>query len=210
MAEPSVRELKRRAVRQTVLDAAERLLRADATASFSMRDLAAEAGVSFATPFNQFGSKAAIAQALSARRIDLMSERFGQSAPPGDAVSRVLVAVTIAVDVMLQEPQINRAVIRSLGFPTTTTPSDVSTQSQALWAAAFGDAAGIDPALVEVALERVPEQLAIAFRGCLSFWIANEITDAQLPQKARASALTVLLGFVEPDRRAELLSPLSS
>jgi AcrR family transcriptional regulator len=208
MVETSVREQKRRLARQTVLDAAERLLRADTTASFSMRELAAEAGVSFATPFNQFGSKAAIAQAISARRIDLMGERFRDTAPPGDAIDRVLVAVSIAVAVMLDEPEVNRAVIRSLGFPTTT-PGDVSTQSRALWAAAFGDAAGIDPTVVDVAMERVPEQLAIAFRGCLSFWIAHEITDDQLPEKARTSALTVLLGFVEPGRRAELLSPLS-
>ena len=42
-----------------VLDAAKRLL-AGGSAAFSMRELAEEAGVSFATPFNQFGSKAAI------------------------------------------------------------------------------------------------------------------------------------------------------
>lgn len=38
-------------VRNRVIDAAERLLR-DGKAEFSMRDLATEAGVSFATPFN--------------------------------------------------------------------------------------------------------------------------------------------------------------
>jgi AcrR family transcriptional regulator len=207
MSETSVREQKRKLARQGVLDAAERLLRADSTASFSMRELAAEAGVSFATPFNQFGSKAAIAQALSTRRIDLMSERFLGAAQPGDAVERVLVAVSIAVAVMLEEPEINRAVIRSLGFPAAT-PSDVSSHSQALWTTAFGDAAGIDPACVDIALARVPAELAIAFRGCLSFWIAGEITDDQLPERARASALTILLGFVDSDRRAELLSRL--
>ena len=62
-------------VRQRVLDAAERLLRVG-RASFSMRDLATEAGVSFVTPFNQFGGKAAIMHALSARRIDAMIARF--------------------------------------------------------------------------------------------------------------------------------------
>ena len=45
--------------RERVLDAAERLL-ARGGAGFSMRDLAEEAGVSFATPFNQFGAKGAI------------------------------------------------------------------------------------------------------------------------------------------------------
>ncbi|MGI4956453.1 MAG: TetR/AcrR family transcriptional regulator [Janthinobacterium lividum] len=62
-------------LRQRVIDAAERLLR-QGKADFAMRDLAAEAGVSFATPFNQFGSKAAIMQALSHRRIDTMEARF--------------------------------------------------------------------------------------------------------------------------------------
>lgn len=203
MVEVSVREQKRTLTREAVLDAAERLLRADSDASFSMRELASEAGVSFATPFNQFGSKAAIAQALSARRIDLMSERFFQTAPAGDTIGRVLAAVSIAVAVMLEEPQINRAIIRSLGFPGAK-PSAVSAQSRALWTAAFGDGDGIDPALASVAVERVPEQLAIGFRGCLSFWIADEITDVQLPEKARTTALTVLLGFVEPNRRTEL------
>lgn len=205
MGETSVRDQKRRLTRESVLDAAERLLRADESASFSMRDLAAEAGVSFATPFNQFGSKAAIAQAISARRIDLMSERFREARPAGDAVARVLTAVSIAVEVMLDEPRINRAVIRSLGFPAAA-PSEVSAHSRVLWSTAFGEADGVDPALAAVAIERVPDHLAIAFRGCLSFWIADEITDAQLPEKARQSAIAVMLGFVEPSRRAGLLS----
>ncbi len=49
--------------RERVLDAAERLL-ANGSAAFSMRELAEEAEVSFATPFNQLGSKAAIMLAL--------------------------------------------------------------------------------------------------------------------------------------------------
>jgi AcrR family transcriptional regulator len=68
-------------VRQRVLDAAETLLR-QGKAEFSMRDLAAEAQVSFATPFNHFGSKAAIMQALSARRIEEMGARYRAASPP--------------------------------------------------------------------------------------------------------------------------------
>lgn len=204
MAETSAREQKRIMTRERMLDAAERLLRADGDAAFSMRDLAAEAGVSFATPFNHFGSKAAIAQALSARRIDLMRARFLRTEPSGDAIERVLAAVSIAVTVLLEEPQINRAIIRSLGFPGVD-PSEVSAQSQALWTVAFADGDGVDPNLAKVAVERVPEQLAIGFRGCLSFWIADEITDVLLPEKARMTAITILLGFVPTGMRADLL-----
>lgn len=86
--------------RGRVLAAAERLL-GTGRPEFSMRELAAEAGVSFATPFNQFGSKAAIMHALSAERITAMHERFTALAPSGGAPSRVLAAVAIATTVML-------------------------------------------------------------------------------------------------------------
>lgn len=106
-------------VRQKVIDAAERLLR-EGRADFSMRDLAAGAEVSFATPFNQFGSKAAIMQALSERRIDEMTRRFAQSTPLPEAVSRVFLAVELAAAVMLEEPSVSKAVMGWLGAPSAT------------------------------------------------------------------------------------------
>ena len=100
--------------RQRVIDAAERLLR-DGKADFSMRDLAAEAGVSFATPFNQFGSKGAIMHALSERRTETMATRLTEAELPSDAASRVMLAVDTAVEVMLEEPGVNRAVMSWIG-----------------------------------------------------------------------------------------------
>ena len=67
--------------RERVLDAAERLL-AHGKASFSMRELAEEADLSFATPFNQFGNKGAIILALSSRRIALMQKRIAEATLP--------------------------------------------------------------------------------------------------------------------------------
>src|SRR5260221_8939921 len=88
--QPPLRERNRRLARDVVLDAAERLLRKSETADFSMRALAAEAGVGFATPFNHFGGKNAIMQALSARLIARMAARFRDESPAGDAIDRVL------------------------------------------------------------------------------------------------------------------------
>ena len=99
--------------RERILDAAERLLSQE-SAAFSMRDLAEEAGVSFATPFNQFGSKAAIMLALSERRIALMHERLAQATLPPTAVGRVLAAADIAAAVMLTAPAVNRAVMGAI------------------------------------------------------------------------------------------------
>ena len=53
-----------------VLDAAERLIRADAFHSATMEELAAAAGVSRATVFNRFGSKLGVLQALFTRAME--------------------------------------------------------------------------------------------------------------------------------------------
>jgi AcrR family transcriptional regulator len=182
-------------VRQRVIDAAERLLR-DGKADFSMRDLAAEAGVSFATPFNQFGSKGAIMHALSERRTDTVATRFAKIQQLPDAASRVLLAVDTAVALMLEEPDVNRAVMSWIGTGSGTAGQALA-RSTALWTLALGAGEGIPESHRELALECLPRQLALAFRGALSFWTAGELTDETLGPDARAVARTLLLGFTE-------------
>ncbi|MGF7147179.1 AcrR family transcriptional regulator [Sphingomonas zeicaulis] len=178
-----------------MLAAAETLLD-NGKAEFSMRDLAAAADVSFATPFNQFGSKLAIMRALSARRIATMHDRLAASALPAPAPQRVMTAVRIAVAVMTEAPAVNRAVMGAIGAPGAE-GGDTLERSRAYWAAALGDAA----AGLEVPM--LPELLAIAFRGALSFWTAGEIDEAELLRMAQAAAAGLLLGFVcEADRTA--------
>lgn len=185
-------------LRRRVIDAAERLLR-EGRADFSMRDLAAEAGVSFATPFNQFGSKAAIMHALSARRIDAMARRFTEAPPLADAADRVLLAIDTAVAVMLEEPEVNRGVMGWLGAAAPSS-GKVLAHSTALWTLALGAGEGLAPTLREEALRSLPGQLAFAFRGVLSFWTAGELQDDALASNAREIASTLLLAFTERKR----------
>lgn len=194
------------ATRRRVLDAAERLLH-QGRAEFSMRDLAAEAGVSFATPFNHFGSKTRIMQALSAERIAAMTTRFDLEAPGGDAADRVLAAVEIAAGVMLASPAVNRAVIGSLGAPGVEVGQALA-QSRALWTRAIGSGDGFDPDLEDLAAAALPGQLALAFRGVLSFWTAGEIADDALTHDAVKAAASLLLGFLPPERRQAILAVL--
>jgi AcrR family transcriptional regulator len=182
-------------LRQRVIDAAEGLLR-EGKADFSMRDLAAEAGVSFATPFNQFGSKAAIMHALSGRRIDTMATRFTEAPPLPDAADRVLSAIDTAVEVMLEEPEVNRAVMGWIGTAGPS-PGQVLAHSTTLWTLALGAGEGLTAARRDQALRCLPRQLAFAFRGVLSFWTAGELPDDALAPNARAIVGTLLLGFTD-------------
>ena len=181
--------------RRRVIDAAERLLRRD-KADFSMRDLAAEAGVSFATPFNQFGSKAAIMQALSERRIDTMEAHYLSAPLSPDAAKRVLLAVDIAAAVMLEEPGVNRAVMGRLGTASVP-PGRTLARSIALWALALGAGEGLIAGRRDEALLCLPRQLAFGFRGVLSFWTAGELPDEDLGTSATEMASTLLLGFID-------------
>ncbi|MBW4330190.1 TetR/AcrR family transcriptional regulator [Stakelama sp. CBK3Z-3] len=178
-------------LRRRVLDAAEHLLR-QGKAGFSMRELATQAGVSFATPFNQFGSKAAIMHALSKRRIDTMASRFTAAPALRDTRSRVLLAIDIAVAVMIEEPEVNRAVMSWVG---TEGPGQVLAHSTTLWTLALGDGEGLIEVLREEALRCLPRQLAFVFRGVLSFWTAGELADDALAANAREAGQTLLLGF---------------
>ena len=89
-----------------------------------MRDLAQAAGLSFATLFNQFGSKLSIMRALSAERIERMHARAATASLAADALERVLQVVAIAAAVMREKSAINRAVIGAIGAPGVE-PGDI-------------------------------------------------------------------------------------
>ena len=110
---------------------------------------------------------------------------------------------------MLSAPAMNRAVMGAIGAPTDD-PGAVSSHSRAFWAEALAAADGLAPATRTLAMAALPDQLAVAFRGVLSFWTAGELSDQQLKQRARAAASAVLLGFMGRDGRTELLALLEA
>ncbi|HEU5069554.1 MAG TPA: TetR/AcrR family transcriptional regulator [Verrucomicrobiae bacterium] len=204
----SLRSRNKRAARDAVLDAAERLLRSAGTADFSMRALAAEAHVGFVTPFNHFGSKTEIMRAISTRLIERMSVAFQARAIRGDLIDRTFAMADVAVEQMLEQPDVHRAVIGALGAPSST-PSAVMSQSRSLWVMALkGGSQRIAPDALPLVASRLDELLALAFRGCLSFWVAGEISDNELRLNVRRAFASVLLGFVRPECRGPLLSQL--
>ena len=204
-----LRERNRQLARDVVLDAAERLLRKGTTADFSMRALAAEAGVGFATPFNHFGSKNAIMQALSSRLIGRMATRFSDEAPGGDAIDRVLAMGRISVALLLAKPDVHRAVVGSLGVASPE-PGPVRQNSRDLWSLALADFAGVAVDMDALARDVLAEQLAFSFRGCVSFWVAGELQDGDLGSAFQTAACAILLGFADPARRPYLIEQIET
>jgi AcrR family transcriptional regulator len=71
IAQPSYAQATRTLLRERLLDAAEALLRERAWASISMADIAAGAGVSRQTLYNEIGSRQDFAQAYALRETDI-------------------------------------------------------------------------------------------------------------------------------------------
>ncbi|HVJ52538.1 MAG TPA: TetR/AcrR family transcriptional regulator [Aliidongia sp.] len=206
-ARQPLRARNRQLARDLVLDAAERLLQKSETAEFSMRALASEAGVGFATPFNHFGSKNAIMQALSSRLIERMAARFRDEASDGDAIDHVLAMGRISVALLLEKPDVHKAVVGSLGVANPV-PGSVRQNSRELWSLALGDYAGMALDMRGLAQAVLADQLAFHFRGCVSFWIAGELQAADLGAAFQAGACAILLGFAERERRSHLIEQI--
>lgn len=148
-----------------------------------MRDLATGATISFATPFNQFGSKAAIMHVLSECRPDTMTKRFAEDRHPPDAVLRVMLAVDLAVAVMLEEPTVNRAVMSWIGNGAGGN-GQAWTRSMALWTLALGAGEGIPERHRRQVLECRAKQLALAIAAhCPSGLQANCLTTRSAPPR---------------------------
>ena len=95
----------------------------------------------------------------------------------------MLLAVATVVELMLEEPRVNRAVMGWLGTPGPT-HGEVLAQSTALWTLAIGAGEGLVKRGQNQALPALARHLAFGFRGVLSFWTAGELPDDALAANA--------------------------
>ena len=204
----SVAERKRQLVREEILDAAARLLDRDTSGGFSMRDLAEEAGLSLVTPYKYFGSKHGVFHA-TVERLMLKIRTHYQDEAEGDSIERVLTMLRTGVAVLRTGERLFKAVGAVMNMPQAKTPkTNVFRPATFLWREALGedfplasDAKGID-------VDMLAEELAVAFRGVISLWLAGEINNEEFALRAEHSVMTVLLAFVPAARRAPLLRRL--
>lgn len=204
---PRLMERKRGLARAVMLDAAERLLMTSTPPDFSMRALCDEAGVSFTTPFKYFGSKNGIIQALGIRVVEQIDVRYSDSSRPGDAIDRLFALSYSAAEVWLARPAVNRIIGRAyMAEEKIGNMASILALSCALWVKALGDMEGFDPAFIPLASRSLPLNCAIAFRGVMALWIANEVSNTQFSSLLDANLAMIILGLVPEFRRPQLLA----
>lgn len=207
----SLRSRKKRLVQETILDAARRLIRRDADLSFSMKELAEAANVSFVTVYNYYGSKDGVCQALFDR---VMQETLDSlhGVETSQFVDRLFVFVRAAVEEVLKEGVVYRAVCSTMTTITKDRPvTPIFDRTSALWLAAIkGGGSWKCPAASDVSLEFISRQLAIVYRGVFSLWLCQEISEEEFHLRAEAGVALAVFPFALEAYRPLLMEKITT
>lgn len=206
-SKPSPQRGRRALARHGMLDAAARILNTNDPPDFSMRDLCEAAGVSFATPFNHFGSKTGVVRALALRVFADVHDRYASSNKAGDTIDRVFALAAAGTAVWLAKPAVNRYISSSLMVSGHKEhPEQFLEHSCKLWLEALGNLDGLEGIDEKASASSLSLALAIAFRGIMALWIGREISDSQFAPLLQAQVACLLLGFAPKHRRPHLYS----
>lgn len=192
------------------MDAAEQLIRAEGSTDFSMISLAKAAGVSPATPYNVFDTKAGLLFSLLNRSLDEVTATWAHDVPDLPPYQRVIQTAEISAKFYTSDAVFYRPLYGFLiGIAGREERVVFMERANALWHAATSgmESAGLFPP--EVPQEEVDLQLATNFSGWMNKWAHSEIGDEEFVYRVAYSTATVLLGFARNDAsRRELLTIL--
>ncbi|MEE4360895.1 MAG: TetR/AcrR family transcriptional regulator [Pseudomonadales bacterium] len=185
--------------RDAIVAAARTLLREAGSAGLAMRALAERAQVSTATPYNLFGSKRAVVNAI----LDAELERFRAAVAraPGDDLTRLFQAVSCAREIYASDEAFYRALLlAAYGEGGRDYRSLFGGRNHAIWrelvqrAARAGDLkADTDPDALALVLEHLLFSIIIE-------WALGELPLDELELRAQFGFALVLQGAAAADR----------
>ncbi len=109
----SLRDKGKAKRRQAVLEAARAIIREGNSTGFAMRALAQRAGVGEVTPYNLFGSKRGVLEAIIRDEVEDHRHRF-EGAEARDELDAIFTFVTVSIDTWRRDPELYRTVFRDL------------------------------------------------------------------------------------------------
>lgn len=199
----SIGKLKRQ---RAILDAARDIILTAGDAGLNMRAMAAKAGVSPATPYNLFGSKQAVLQAVYDEDQEEFYRDFVAQASK-EPLTRLFDMIDLSIGHWLRTPEFHKALLAILYRSAATAaqsgespPRLTYVHVQRLIDEAV--AAGVLRADTPVAI--VTATLARIFRSAGQEWIDGSLTLEQARDDLGRSFALVLAGLVTPAWRDAL------
>jgi AcrR family transcriptional regulator len=182
--------------RRAILDAARDIILREGEAGMTMRSMAAKAGVSPATPYNLFGSKQAILQAIYDEDYEAFTRQFEAQASD-DALLRLFDIADFSIDYFEQQPDFYRALFAIL---QRHSGSEVDSRSWSLRMAYLQGVVRAGVAAGELSdatpIELVCSALLRIVKAIAQEWVEGALSLEQARRELRVSFALVLASLV--------------
>lgn len=187
----SRREAAKADRRRRIVEAAAALLRDQGFEGVSMTQVAERAGVSPATLYNLFQTKAVILRQVFDQ--DLADyERMVAAAPARDVLERMFISIDIAAGLYESNPSFYRAMASGGAEVAPSLSAAIAEPRQAFWHAMIGQAmaegrlkAGTDARVLGTAISQL-------MRGAYGEWVAGVVSARRMAQEAAYGAALML------------------
>ena len=184
----SVREASKDKRRARITQAARALIHANGTDGFSMRSLAANAGVSVATPYNLFGSKRLVVLSVLQGEIDRFQGRIVNNVE--DPLTTLFLLASLVTKQCCEEPTFNRSMLKFLRQEETEKqkPTSVFAEVESNILVDVIDASKAANQLRSSTISTVlGEFLDYSLSTLIGIWVAGLISDDELEARATYS-----------------------
>jgi AcrR family transcriptional regulator len=201
----SRREQAKGARRDRILEAAHDLLREVDVESVTVKAIAARAGLSAATVYNLFGTKAAILSGVF--DLDLVTfETRVAGVAARDSLDRMFQAIAIAADLYRADPAFYRTMMTARGgarLDPALGPA-VREPRARFWRRQVQDAIGDGSLRQDTVADVLGVVLVQIFSGALLDWTIDAISIDELEMEISFGFAAVLLGFASKPAQADL------
>jgi AcrR family transcriptional regulator len=200
---------RREARRRHLVVTAQALMREAGDAGFSMKDLAARAGLSPATPYNLVGGKADLLRLVVRDEF----ERFGDklSAMPAESpLERLVSATGLVVRHYVEDRPFYRSLFHAaLGSASPEVRDFMSGEGRQLWCALVQ--AAMDAGELAPALQTIPttDALLRTISGVTEAWLASDWTNERFALEMRSGVGLMLASAATEAHQQRLLDDVA-
>lgn len=176
----------------------------------SMRELAQEARVSLATPYNLFGSKANVLYALLESLLEKLERAIDELATQ-DPIDALYALTQFSVQEYARDPGFYRSLLSSMVTAGEFLPVPrVVRRSTTLWQRGLD--AGIAQGLFQpqTRSDLVARQIQVNYRGAMELWIEGGVDMKGFETQLLYGLSLCLLAVATPKGRARLLGRLQA
>ena len=192
--------------RQSILDAAETLIRENRSTDFTMLALARRSGVSPATPYNLFGTKASILYALLTRSLDSIFTDFGTLTAKMDPFKVVQFAGQAAVAFFVADPSYYRPLyLYLIGVPDEVYRPPYMNRALNYWRDALQPLCDTGYIKSDHMRDTLARSLIIHFIGSLDMWAQCELDHDEFMIHIRYGVASLLCVLASDAARAPVL-----